>query len=57
MEIPAEISGLPVLLEQKTEDDVRQTQVQPECDMPAVSIPDVTNWGSGIRENRESQCK
>ena len=44
MEIPAEISGLPVLLEQKTEDDVRQTQVQPECDMPAVSIPDVTNW-------------
>ena len=44
MEIPAEISGLPVLLGQKTEDDVRQNQVQPECDMPAVSIPDVTDW-------------
>ena len=44
MEIPAEISGLPVLLGQKTEDDVRQTQVQPACDMPAVSIPDVTDW-------------
>lgn len=43
-EIPAEISGLPVLLGQETEGDVRQTQVQPECDMPAVSIPDVTDW-------------
>ena len=28
-EIPAEISGLPVLLGQETEGDVRQTQVQP----------------------------
>ncbi len=24
--------------------------------MPAVSIPDVTNWGSGIRENREASA-